>query len=256
MVALLICLNTLDLLHSSTIFNDQMKATCTKAIKSYVTSGMRCYYSDPHTKERCANYKDGHTKHHQTVYGKFLETGDFVDGPFSSALFHKTLEKDIQLHLDILNQYEQRERKKALVIEYRNALQPSNPWWTTKQSRRASKISCLGCLFAAPEYRFPCDHHLCEECVKFFDDTDADKIYPGKVTLEKCPLCADVNKEYWPVEIRVKPPHGGLRVLSLDGGGVRGIVELVVLHRLESSVGLEIPIGEYFDLIVGTSAGR
>ena len=65
-----------------------------------------------------------------------------------------------------------------------------------------------------------------------------------------------MNKEYWPVEIRVKPPHGGLRVLSLDGGGVRGIVELVVLHRLESSVGLEIPIGEYFDLIVGTSAGR
>ncbi|KAF3272372.1 hypothetical protein TWF970_010094 [Orbilia oligospora] len=44
-------------------------------------------------------------------------------------------------------------------------------------------------------------------------------------------------------------------VLSLDGGGVRGIVELVILERLEDLIGLGLPIGTFFDLIIGTSTG-
>jgi patatin-like phospholipase/acyl hydrolase len=44
-----------------------------------------------------------------------------------------------------------------------------------------------------------------------------------------------------------------VRVLSLDAGGIRGIIELHVLVELEERSGK--PISELFDLIVGTSTG-
>ncbi|MXZ58530.1 MAG: patatin-like phospholipase family protein [Rhodothermaceae bacterium] len=43
------------------------------------------------------------------------------------------------------------------------------------------------------------------------------------------------------------------RVLSLDGGGVRGVCSAVYLSELEKQVGS--PLHQYFDLICGTSAG-
>ena len=45
----------------------------------------------------------------------------------------------------------------------------------------------------------------------------------------------------------------GVRVLTLDGGGIRGIVELAILAEIERRVGLGISIREMFDVIVGTS---
>ncbi|KAF5698713.1 calcium-independent phospholipase a2 [Fusarium mundagurra] len=55
--------------------------------------------------------------------------------------------------------------------------------------------------------------------------------------------------------IRIKPKDAAPRVLSLDGGGVRGIVELCVLRQIERHVGYGIAIHELFDLVVGTSTG-
>jgi uncharacterized protein len=43
------------------------------------------------------------------------------------------------------------------------------------------------------------------------------------------------------------------RILSLDGGGMRGVFPAAFLARLEEH--LEQPIGRYFDLIAGTSTG-
>lgn len=43
------------------------------------------------------------------------------------------------------------------------------------------------------------------------------------------------------------------RVLSLDGGGIRGVVTLVWLAELEKQ--LDNPLHTYFDLIIGTSTG-
>jgi patatin-like phospholipase/acyl hydrolase len=57
-------------------------------------------------------------------------------------------------------------------------------------------------------------------------------------------------------KIPVRPKLSGLRILSLDGGGVRGIIQTAALQRLESLIGLNLPIGQFFDLIVGTSAGN
>jgi patatin-like phospholipase/acyl hydrolase len=44
-----------------------------------------------------------------------------------------------------------------------------------------------------------------------------------------------------------------LRILSIDGGGIRGIIPAVLLAELEHRTGKHI--AELFDLIAGTSTG-
>ena len=43
------------------------------------------------------------------------------------------------------------------------------------------------------------------------------------------------------------------KLLALDGGGMRGVITLRVLRRLEKLLGQ--PLGEYFDYVAGTSTG-
>jgi patatin-like phospholipase/acyl hydrolase len=43
------------------------------------------------------------------------------------------------------------------------------------------------------------------------------------------------------------------RILTIDGGGIRGTFPAAILANLEND--LEHPIGHYFDLISGTSTG-
>lgn len=45
------------------------------------------------------------------------------------------------------------------------------------------------------------------------------------------------------------------RILCLDGGGVRGIVQLEILRGIEHALGNHIPAPAFFDLIVGTGTG-
>ena len=51
------------------------------------------------------------------------------------------------------------------------------------------------------------------------------------------------------------PPGTDFRILSIDGGGIKGIFPAAILAYLEEHhLGGE-PVGDYFDLIVGTSTG-
>src|SRR5580704_5930320 len=43
------------------------------------------------------------------------------------------------------------------------------------------------------------------------------------------------------------------KILSLDGGGIRGVFPAAFLAKLEEH--LDHPVGSYFDLIAGTSTG-
>lgn len=70
--------------------------------------------------------------------------------------------------------------------------------------------------------------------------------------MSACILCG-VKGE---VIFRFVPPTAGARVLSLDGGGVRGVIPLIFLSHLQSLLSqLECPIQEFFDFVCGTSAG-
>lgn len=50
-----------------------------------------------------------------------------------------------------------------------------------------------------------------------------------------------------------QPQQSIRRVLSIDGGGIRGIIPALVIAHLERKTGK--PASELFDLIVGTSTG-
>ena len=55
----------------------------------------------------------------------------------------------------------------------------------------------------------------------------------------------------------VPTPGAGLCLLSLDGGGVRGISTLLILQRLMETINADNPPKpcDYFDMIGGTSTG-
>ena len=50
-----------------------------------------------------------------------------------------------------------------------------------------------------------------------------------------------------------------IRILSLDGGGIRGIITCVILKYIEEQLQKQdhpnAKIGDYFDLVAGTSTG-
>ncbi|KAI0543832.1 hypothetical protein F4679DRAFT_567227 [Xylaria curta] len=52
-------------------------------------------------------------------------------------------------------------------------------------------------------------------------------------------------------------PEHSLRLLSLDGGGVRGLSSLIILQQLMATIDRDHPPKpcDYFDLIGGTSTG-
>lgn len=109
--------------------------------------------------------------------------------------------------------------------------------------------SCLACLQRIPEYKFPCCHMLCEECcIDLGQRTDSD---PHLFTFSDCAIC----KLSCDVRIRMKPATAGIRVLSIDGGGVRAVVPIQFLRALEQALGLDMPVQEHFDLSYGTSSG-
>ena len=58
----------------------------------------------------------------------------------------------------------------------------------------------------------------------------------------------------------MKPPTAGVRLLSIDGGGVRGVLPLKALGNLEATfnrlAGPSGPIQEHFNIALGTSSGK
>jgi hypothetical protein len=74
---------------------------------------------------------------------------------------------------------------------------------------------------------------------------------PYLYTLDCCPFCSQSCQ----ATVRTKPATAGLRVLSIDGGGIRAAIPIQFLCALEKAVGLDMPIQEHFDLAYGTSSG-
>ncbi|KAI1132761.1 hypothetical protein F5Y10DRAFT_230731 [Nemania abortiva] len=124
---------------------------------------------------------------------------------------------------------------------------------------------CLCCLRELPEHPLQCGHVLCTTCTKTYGELESrlgenggSITQPGQISLTRCPLHVPRKTEFGLVEPRtidLKPDLAGVRLLCLDGGGIRGIVELEVLKQIEMYLGGHLPIQLFFDLIVGTSTG-
>ena len=118
-----------------------------------------------------------------------------------------------------------------------------------------SRSSCLCCLSRSPERGLPCGHILCVRCIQTFGQRISPEQYI--YSMPTCPLCGNETTSF---RAHMKPPTAGVRLLSIDGGGVRGVLPLQALGNLEATfnrlTGLSGPIQEHFDLALGTSSGK
>ncbi|KAJ5771523.1 uncharacterized protein N7511_003574 [Penicillium nucicola] len=110
-----------------------------------------------------------------------------------------------------------------------------------------STTTCFVCLCRPPEHMLPCKHTLCDTCVVIFGHPSVLGEYHFEIA--QCPICDERSH----VTIRQLPPTKHPVILSLDGGGVRGLIQLGLLQALEKRIGVSIT--SLPDLCMGTSVG-
>jgi hypothetical protein len=130
---------------------------------------------------------------------------------------------------------------------HRETLEKVQPHWKIIRSDG----TCLVCLSRQPQYGLPCGHSVCETCVRIF--ADCHNTNPWTFKINSCFLC---RLKFPEIFVKVKPDTAGVRVLLIDGGGVRGIFPLTILKLLNDRLGLPYPIQENFDGAFGISSGR
>lgn len=115
-----------------------------------------------------------------------------------------------------------------------------------------SRQSCLCCMMRVPEKKLDCGHAFCDTCITSFGTRSPGERYAFHIS--SCVLC---GLPHHGGSIQIVPPTAGIRVLSVDGGGIRGVVPLVFLRCLgDSLASLGCPLRDYFDFVCATSSGE
>nr|POE62816.1 calcium-independent phospholipase a2-gamma [Quercus suber] len=230
------------------------------AMGEYLELHYPCSYVSADGTRQCMLVKARHLpKGHQDEKG-IIAAGDY-EAAFDSTFLQQwkgQLRSAIEgIHRDFSYELEQVSNEDVqaipeerialdLHIEYLNQFYES----VGPATAICSHATCFCCLMDVPEHPLPCGHVLCTACIKAYG-----KQGKSFVTLTCCPLHRESTKWAKPALIKFKPANAGVRVLSLDGGGIRGIVQLEVLRAIEQAMGGFLPIQAFFDLIVGTGTG-
>jgi patatin-like phospholipase/acyl hydrolase len=217
---------------------------------------------------RCVNLRGRHRKGHQDAGGRVIQAGEYIS-KFTYTNLHPIWMKNIESDLENLERKLQDlkgEYKTQSLLDDCLALQLHSQSATALYDQIGSSalflshMTCFSCLMAVPQHPLPCGHVLCTKCIKGHGQIkkDVDDCVNHNYEIRKCPLHA--NSKPWRPRfvVRFKPDLAGVRALSLDGGGIRGIIELEVLYQIHREMErneLIIPLSAFFDLIVGTSTG-
>jgi len=111
-----------------------------------------------------------------------------------------------------------------------------------------SNLTCLTCLRRRPEHTLSCGHAICDVCLRIFGQPTS-RSY--RFVIRRCILgCLGT------LTAGLKPPTAGVRILSIDGGGIRGVVPLAFLELLQKTIGPQLRLQDLFDLAFGTSSGK
>ncbi|EOA89665.1 uncharacterized protein SETTUDRAFT_37330 [Exserohilum turcica Et28A] len=114
-----------------------------------------------------------------------------------------------------------------------------------------SRRSCFSCFMRMPEKVLPCGHALCDPCIRALGIRS--HIDKNTYEIPECILCG-VNYRY--SIFHFIPPTAGIRILSVDGGGVRGVIPLAFLKHLDLLLALLCClVKDYFDSVCCTLAG-
>ncbi|KIW04786.1 uncharacterized protein PV09_03974 [Verruconis gallopava] len=214
------------------------------------------------TRARCCNVRSGHgSKGHQTRRGIVFAAGEY-QAAFTYENYKNEFETQIFKHLEwLMRLLEDRirrgeddvsaangiHREETLRSFYANVFQDQENATFTH-----SHGVCLGCgLFERPEHTLPCGHMLCSVCVRSYGESRNDLL----VEMHHCPLEIDAPPLRRTIAVYLKPDAASSRVLTLDHGGVRSMIQLEVLKLLEEEWMNKLSIRCFFDLIVGSGSG-
>ena len=229
------------------------------ALENFCDRHWPCEYISPKG-GRCVNVRSGHgAKGHQLKSGKLLAAGDF-ESSFTFDSYRHTFQKDTYQKLKGLRGMVSARINEGGISEEQAAAEIHRecvlPAFFEHASRGdpqlfISHTVCCSCLFEPPEHALPCGHIICTSCLKTYGKLQLNRY----VEISECPMEKRERhfRKAW--QVYLKPANCGVRVLALDGGGVRGIVELEILKQIAKELGGAINIQSFFDLIVGTSTG-
>ncbi|KAF2441827.1 hypothetical protein P171DRAFT_418623 [Karstenula rhodostoma CBS 690.94] len=230
---------------------------CDYALEDYCAIFCPCTYRNKRG-EQCVNVKERHSKGHQNKRGHIIGTG-----PYEAYFTFDNFMEDWAHHLrasltDFQNTLSSKRMMSPSVDEVQIVSKIHHANLNKFYSRLGgaqcfvSHTTCFCCLRELAEHALPCGHVLCTPCIKGYGKPHSD--LSGSFTVASCPLHEfdTIFPEAW--DVHFKPPLAGVRVLSLDGGGMRGIVILEVLRQLQTEL-RGMPVQDFFDLIVGTSTG-
>ena len=128
---------------------------------------------------------------------------------------------------------------------HKDNLKSQNKYWEWLRSNK----TCLICIRRSPEHVLPCGHSICDICTQIFGDASLGTEWEYRLPL--CILCGAPKT----LSVRIKPSTSAARVLSIDGGGPRGIIPLENLEILQQILGSGLPLYDMIDLTVGSSSG-
>ncbi|KAH8805185.1 hypothetical protein F5884DRAFT_859795 [Xylogone sp. PMI_703] len=195
---------------------------------------------------RCRNQKNGHAQGHQSASGAFLAPGDY-QSPYTEQACQAFLDNLEYQCIASLNRLrgEASTDASAPIRQHSAALQDERQLLM----ELASQKICFFCLADSPDFKLDCQHNICSSCIKRFG---RGKVGTCIYTLSQCPICQEAERD---ITFQLKPAEAGVRILTIDGGGVRGTVSARILQMLEDEIGLDLPIFHFFDYILGTNSG-
>jgi hypothetical protein len=161
---------------------------------------------------------------------------------YNSGSFTDHMCEKIEKHAEIM--FANSAHMSAAKLHSSN-LKSHNLQWAQIKSNR----TCLCCIRRRPEHFLDCGHSICDICVRIFGKVQG--TIESQFTLRACVLCDRRVSS----TIVLKPVTAGIRILSIDGGGVRGVIPLEFLRSIQDTLGPGCPIQSFFDLAFGTSAG-
>lgn len=261
--------------HPDTTYEKQVE----EAIDRFCNQS-RCQFVNRSSMEcsHCALSRIGHneTYHHQDINGEIIGRGSF-ESTFVEAV--RAQWRDVMLkHLDIVDESIQnlmhplnpsgsqlppltrslRSKHDAIWdAHHRNLRELFSGLPSLAEKTARGLFLCFFCLRDVPAQLLPCNHVICEHCVRALVHCHSFSCDNDKrlVSLRQCPLHHE-TKIFEPApQLQLKPCFSGVRVLTLDGGGVRGLIQLKLLQAVQSELGGHIPIQRFFDLIGGASTG-
>ncbi|KAI0907470.1 hypothetical protein F4823DRAFT_626310 [Ustulina deusta] len=245
----------------SRLLDDRYSKSCTGAMQTFAELYWPCSFENPALGElgRCCNVKLGHNpKGHQNKQGKIIGHGEYQSSfnitafqPEWDHLIRSSLIQVQSASFRLAREFPDRSELEIAALLHQEQL---NELYSNNLGSAMTFISystCLCCLRELPECALPCGHVLCLPCVEIYGGRTS------KTTIEinRCPIHVRDVIASPPWVIVTKPRFAGARTLCLDGGGIRGIIQLHVLRELEKILGPDLPVQLFFDLIVGTDFG-